>query len=209
VWRQDLIEIFDSQPSNAGIRRADTVDRRVEKLARENRREKGKDVLEMTGALGLGWWGLGRLGGVRKIQQTIAPPDLRCHRERLVHDCEDAVAIDRQLVILRQNPIDRATAVVAHFESCIVEPAHQAVEAPSRSDGAKNARQASANGEIGRRLDQRVNQQTEMGRGDRLEHVADRRQDVIPRQKIDDLSDVHPREVRRVGERGGDPGRVR
>ena len=139
MCRQDLIQILDRQPSNAGIGRADTIDGRVQRLARDNRREQREDVLQMTGALGVGCLSLRRLVGVRKIQQAIAAPDLRCHGELPFHDRDHVAAIDRQLGVLRQNPVDRATAVVAHLESRIIESAHQAIEAPGGGDSAKNS----------------------------------------------------------------------
>jgi len=163
----------------------------------------------MPGALRVGRFPLGRFVGVWKIQQTIALPDLGSHGELPFHDRNHVAAIDRQLGILRQDAVDRATAVVAHFESRVLEPVYQAIEASRGSDGAKNPRYASADCEIGRRLDQRVDQQAEVDRGDLLEHFSNRRQHFVPRQQVDDLSDMHPREVRRAAEGGGHARRIR
>jgi len=189
---QDLIEIFDRQPSNAGIRRADTIDGRVQRLTRDDRREQGKDVLEMAGAHHVGRFGFRRLVNVGKIEQAIALPDLGCHRELALHDRDHVGAIDRELGIFRHDSIDRATAVVTNFESCIVESAHQSVQAPRGGDRSENSRDAAPDSEIGRRLDQHVDKQPEMRRRDRLECFADRRHDVVPCQEVHDLSDMYP-----------------
>jgi len=87
-------------------------------------------MLQMACAYRIRFSCLRRLLGVRKIQQAIALPDLRCYRELALHDGDHVGAIDRQLGVLRQNPIDRTAAMVANLESWIVEAAYHAVEAP-------------------------------------------------------------------------------
>jgi len=135
-------------------------------------------------------------------------PDLRRHRQFALDDRDDPRVIDAQLRRVRQHAVDGAAAVIAHLEAAVVEAAHDTVERARRGARGQDARQAPADGEVGRRFEQGVGQHAAGVRRRTFERLASGSQHLVPGEQVDDVRDVHTVELRGAYERGRHSRRV-
>ena len=101
--RQHLVQILDREAAEARERRSDAVDRRVERLAPDDRRQQLKDVFEMA-RLRSSEDSLRAAGSdLRSIEQMVAAPSLRRHGQLPFDHGDDFRAVEGQFRILRSG----------------------------------------------------------------------------------------------------------
>jgi len=177
------------------------VHRGVERLAGDDRREQREDVFEAPRRRSRCFLFVSAAIDIRTVEQPIAVPHLRWHRELALDDRDDARVIDAQSRGTRQHAINGAAAVIAHLEAGIVEAPDDAVARAGRGAGGQDARQAPADGEVRRRFEQGIDQHAAVGGRRPFERRACGREHLVPRQQVDDLRDMHAGQAANVTER--------